>query len=240
MHSHSEFPAAWLHPSSLGEAAGVQHELAARVVAEDDSRGSTVERIAGVDISHQPRDPNGMIHAAVVTLSLPALAVSARADATVRSTFPYVPGFLGFREVPALVEAFRTLPAAALPDLIVVDGHGLSHPRGLGIASHLGVLLDRPTIGVAKSVLVGKPVGPPGPEPGDRAPLVWRGRTVGLVLRTKRRTNPVYVSVGHRVSLESAAEWVMRTVRGYRLPEPTRQAHLAANDIRRRAVASAV
>jgi len=236
--SDGSFPATWLHPASLGEAADVQRELASRVAAEDDFRGRAIERIAGVDISHQPRDPDGMIHAAVVTMSLPALAVSAQADATVRSTFPYVPGFLGFREIPALVEAFRTVSAADAPDLIFVDGHGMSHPRGLGIASHLGVLLDRPTIGVAKSILVGKPAEPLGPEPGDRVPLVWRGRTVGLVLRTKRRVNPVYVSVGHRVSLESAADWVMRTVRGYRLPEPTRQAHLAANEVRRRAAAA--
>jgi deoxyribonuclease V len=114
-----------------------------------------------------------------------------------------------------------------------VDGHGIAHPRGLGIAAHLGVVLDVPSIGVAKSPLVGRPEVPLGEEVGESAPLVWRGRVLGTLLRTRRRANPLYISVGHRVTLASAVGWVQRCATGYRLPEPTRQAHLAANVARR-------
>lgn len=223
-------PHEWLHPPSLQAAAATQRELARRVIAED-ALGE-VRLVGGADISHEIRDPAALVHAAMVVLDWPGLALVRRAGASVRQTFPYVPGFLGFRECPSLVEAWDKL-AGAPPDLILVDGHGLSHPRAFGIACQLGVLLDRPTIGVAKSILIGAPASPLGSEPGDRVPLVWRGREVGVVLRTKRRVNPLYVSVGHRISLATAIDWVMRTVRGYRLPEPTRQAHLAANALRR-------
>lgn len=219
----------WLHPPSLAAATDIQRQLAARVTFED--AFGTVARLGGADISHNPRDPDALVYAAIVTLDPAGFAPTDRAGSVQRAGFPYVPGFLGFREAPALIEAYRRL--ASPPDLLFVDGHGFSHPRGLGIACHVGVLLDRPTIGVAKSILVGKPAGELGPEPGDRVPLVWRGRTIGMVVRTKRRTNPVYVSVGHRISLDTAVEWVMRAARGYRLPEPTRQAHLAANALRR-------
>src|SRR3546814_13586142 len=113
-----------------------------------------------------------------------------------RASFPYVPGFLGFREAPSMIEAFRGL--VVQPDLIFVDGHGLSHPRGLGVASHLDLLLDRPTIGVAKTILVGGPAGPLGPEPGDRVQPVRPGRTIGMVLRTSRRAGPPYSPHRHR------------------------------------------
>ena len=115
----------------------------------------------------------------------------------------------------------------------MVDGHGISHPRGLGIASHLGVLLDCPSIGVAKSILVGRPDGELGNQVGDSVPLRWKGQTLGLVLRTRPNVQPVYVSVGHRVSLETAVEIVLKCLSRYRLPEPTRQAHQAANLCRR-------
>lgn len=222
-------PREWLHPASLQEATAVQRLLAGRVVTED--AFSPIRRVGGADISCNARDPGGMVHAALVTLDLPGLAVAATAAASGPSDFPYIPGFLAFRETPFLVEAFRRMESP--PDLIFVDGHGISHPRGLGIASHFGVLIDRPTVGVAKSILIGRPEGELGPEPGDSVPLVWKGRQVGAVLRTRRNVKPVFVSVGHRISLASALEWVMRTARGYRLPEPTRQAHLAANVLRK-------
>jgi deoxyribonuclease V len=222
-------PREWLHPSSLKEASAVQRQLAERVTTED--RLGPVETVAGVDVSQKWRDPEGIIFAAVVLLEAATMRVVGAAHATRRSDFPYVPGFLGFREVPCLLDAFARLPA--MPDLVFVDGHGVSHPRRLGIATHLGVLIDRPTIGVAKSILVGRPAGELPPEPGSRVPLEWRGEEIGLVLRTKLRVNPVYVSTGHRVALPTAAEWVMRAAKGYRLPEPTRQAHLSANEFRR-------
>lgn len=225
-------PPDWLFPPSLDVAARVQRELASKVIAHDDL--DDVRSIGGADISHNPRDPAALVHAAIVTLDAASLAVTGRAAATREPTFPYVPGYLGFRECPALVDAFEGLRAAP-PDLIFVDGQGLSHPRGFGIACQLGVILDVPTIGVAKSILVGRPERELGPEPGDRVPLVWKGRTIGAVLRTKRKCNPLFVSTGHRVSLDTAVEWVLRTGRGYRMPEPTRQAHIAANELRRAA-----
>ena len=224
-------PDEWLFPPSLTVASRVQKELAARVVAEDDL--GTVTAIGGTDISCRPRDPKALVHAAIVVLDWPGLAAREVAGTSLLPPFPYVSGYLGFRESPSLVEAFAQLKHR--PDLLFVDGQGLSHPRGFGIACQLGVLLDMPAIGVAKSILVGKPERELGPLPGDHVPLVWRGRTVGAAVRTKRRTNPLYVSVGHRIALDTAIEWVLRATRGYRLPEPTRQAHLAANVIRREA-----
>ena len=226
-----DIPHQWLYPQNLEEAAAVQRLLAERVSLQDDS--TPVETLAGVDVSNNLRDPDNMIYAAVVTLNFPFLKVTDKAGMDQQAQFPYIPGFLGFREAPAIVEAFQKL--AHPPDLILVDGHGISHPRRLGIASHLGVLLDRPTIGVAKSVLVGKPSGELGPEPGDSVPLLWKGQQIGMVLRTKRRANPLYISPGHKISLPTAIDWVLKCLTGYRLPEPTRQAHLAANEFRRQA-----
>ncbi|MNX97927.1 Endonuclease V [compost metagenome] len=148
-----------------------------------------------------------------------------------RLTMPYIPGLLSFREIPILLEAWERLEHS--PDLVVVDGQGRAHPRRFGIASHLGVLLDRPTIGCAKSLLTGVP-GELAPERGSLAPLMAGHEQVGYAVRTKDRVNPVYVSCGHRVSNETAARWVLACARGYRLPEPTRQAHLASNALRLR------
>lgn len=229
----SAVPHDWLYPASLSAASQIQREMARRVVREDAL--GPVSALAGVDTSMKWRDSAGPIHAAIVLLDWPALTLRASAALSAPSPIPYVPGYLGFRECPSLVGAYGQLPA--LPDLIFVDGHGISHPRGLGIASHLGVLLDRPTIGVAKSILIGEPAGPLGDEPGDRTPLVWKGQTIAMVLRTRRRARPLYISTGHRIALEAAVEWVLQATRGYRLPEPTRLAHEAANAHRRRQLA---
>lgn len=183
--------------------------------------------IGGVDISCRRFDAERWVAAAVVVLTWPDLVLVETATARVRARLPYVPGYLGFREVPALLEAWAGL--AAKPDLLLVDGQGLAHPRGFGVASHLGVVLDRPTIGVAKSILVGEV----GPVRGDEAPLIWQGDRIGTALTTRAGAGPVYVSVGHRVSLEAAVGWVRGALRGYRLPEPTRLAHQAANAARR-------
>lgn len=232
-------PADWLHPGSIAHARTVQAELAAQVRAED-QLGESVDAltglpplVAGADTSFAFRVPDAPLHAGVVLLRAPALRPVAAAGATRPSEFPYVPGFLGFREVPVLLDALRKLPE--MPGLVVLDGHGMAHPRGFGIACHLGVLLDLPAIGVAKSILVGQVEGPLGPEAGSTAPLVWQGRTIGVALRTRPRANPVFVSVGHRVSLDTAVRLVAAMVRGYRLPEPTRLAHEASNGQRRAA-----
>lgn len=232
-HATVAVPHDWLYPASLSAAAEIQREMARRVVREDAL--GPVSTLAGVDTSMKWRDSTGPIHAAIVQLDWPSLSLHASAALSAPSPIPYVPGYLGFRECPSLVGAYEQLPAE--PDIIFVDGHGISHPRGLGIASHLGVLLDRPTIGVAKSILIGEPAGPLGDEPGDRTPLVWKGDTIAMALRTRRRARPLYISTGHRVSLETAVEWVLQATRGYRLPEPTRLAHEAANAHRRRQVA---
>ena len=226
-------PPDWLDPPDLATARAAQVALAARVVREDAL--PPVRRIGGVDISNTHFDPEGRIYAAVVVLEWPGLRVVETAGAELRAAMPYIPGFLGFREVPALRAAWAKL--AVKPDLVLVDGHGIAHPRGFGIAAHLGVLLDIPSIGVAKSPLVGRPEAELGEAAGATQPLLWKGQRLGTVLRSKRRSNPLWISTGNRVSLDSAVDWVRRCDTGYRLPEPTRQAHLAANEVRRAAMA---
>ncbi len=221
-------PAEWLHPPDAAAARRAQTALADRVVRED--AFGEVRLLGGVDVSNNRFDPEQRVFAAVVALSFPGLRVVETAGAAARAAMPYVPGLLGFREVPALLAAWEKLRSK--PDLVLVDGHGVAHPRRLGIAAHLGVVLDVPAIGVAKSVLVGAEDPPLPDEAGAETPLVWRGERIGTALRTRRRANPLYVSVGHRVSLGTAVAWVRRTTNTYRLPEPTRHAHLAANALR--------
>jgi deoxyribonuclease V len=204
---------------TLAEAQAIQHDLAARV-SQVPAVGE-VRVIAGVDMSAKD-----VGRAAVVLLSYPALETLEIARAEVPLAFPYVPGFLSFREGPAVLAAFAKLSQA--PDLILFDGQGIAHPRRLGIAAHLGVLLDIPSIGCAKSILRGRPEGELGPQPGDWVPLKDRGTVIGAALRTKVKVQPVYISVGHKIDLAGALDWVLACCRGYRLPEPTRRAHNAA------------
>jgi deoxyribonuclease V len=218
-----------LHPWRVTptEATAIQARLAPQVVAEGDPSDSPegVRYVAGADIAlgkpalRGVEESNG--RGAVVLLSYPGLRLIEQHLVDEPVTFPYVPGLLAFREAPVLARAFEKLERT--PDLLLVDGHGLSHPRRFGLACHLGLLLDVPTIGVAKSRLVGRHEEPP-PEAGGRAELRDGPDLLGLVLRTRDRVSPVYVSVGHRIGLQQAAEWVLRVCRGYRLPEPTRLA----------------
>ncbi|MDD3857651.1 MAG: deoxyribonuclease V [Methanoculleus sp.] len=216
------------HPFDLSptEAARLQETLRTRINTSGEI--GAISLVAGTDASYA-RGSN-KIHAVVVALRYPDLTVVERVSAVAETSFPYIPGLLTFREGPALLEAFRRLKSE--PDVILFDGQGIAHPRGLGIASHMGVLLDRPTVGVAKSLLVGT-VTEPGSGRGSTAPMLRDGETIGMAVRTKERTRPVYVSVGHRIDLVSAVDLVLATARGYRLPEPTRQAHLFANAVRR-------
>ncbi len=206
-----------------------QSALAARVIRADAL--GPVRRVAGVDVSASRFDPAGLVHAAVVLLSWPGLEVIARAGASLPAPMPYRTGLLAFREMPAILAALGKLPAR--PDLLLVDGQGIAHPRRCGIACHLGVTLDLPAIGVAKSRLVGQPAAPLGPEPGAVQMLLDRGEVVGALLRTRARANPLHVSIGHRIALATALDWVRATARGYRLPEPTRLAHEWAAMVRR-------
>jgi len=207
---------------SVAEAKQLQLDLAGRVVRE--GRLDAVELIAGVDISGA--DSEGMSRGAIVVLRYPAMEVVERSLVTMQVEFPYVPGLLSFREIPLILAACRML--SVMPDLFIADAQGVAHPRRLGLASHLGLVLDIPTIGCAKSILCGKH-GDLGEEPGDGAPLVDRDEVVGEALRTKRRVKPVYVSIGHRIDLDEACRWILACCRGYRLPEPTRLAHQAAS-----------
>lgn len=220
----------WLFPQTFSAMAESQKEMAQCVIKENDIKES-LSFVAGMDVSNNLFDPQKKVYAAAVILDFKTLSLKETAGEEEVETLPYVPGFLGFREAPALVKAFSQLKCR--PDLIFIDGHGISHPRGLGIASHLGVLLDIPTVGVAKSILVGAPGGILGEEEGSTLPLIWKGEEIACLLRTKKRSKPLIISVGHRVSLGKAVSLVRQCLRGYRLPEPTRQAHLAANFLRR-------
>jgi len=222
-----EIPPHWLHPRDIAQARAAQAEMAARIVAQD-ALPSRPWRLGGADVSNTRFDPRRRIHAAVVTLDAAGGLVAQASESRV-ADFPYVPGYLGFREVPALAAAWARLDPR--PDLLLVDGQGLAHPRGLGLACHLGLVLDLPTIGVAKSLLVG--AAEPGPAVGDAAPILWNGAPIGMALRMRRGARPVFVSIGHRVSLDTALAVLRAAGDGRRLPAAIRAAHDAANAVRR-------
>ncbi|MEO0158406.1 MAG: endonuclease V [candidate division WOR-3 bacterium] len=193
----------------------IQQELSSKVRIVP--LGAEPRLVAGVDAWCHQRT----IRAGVAVFSLPGKMLVYAEAAERDEEFPYVPCFLSFRELSAMTEAIRRLPEP--PDLILVDGQGIAHPRGLGIASHLGVELGIPTIGCAKSRLVGE-YEEPGPERGSWRPLVYQGRTVGAVLRTRANVRPLFVSSGHLVCLDDAIRFVLEFCNGYRLPEPLREA----------------
>jgi len=203
------------------EAMALQRELASAVVRRGDPQ--RVRRVAGVDISVDRVEKRGT--GAVVVLSYPELELVEVAVADAPLAFPYVPGLLSFRETPVLREAFRQVRGPI--DLLLVDGQGYAHPRRFGIACHLGLLLDVPAIGCAKSRLLGEHA-EPGASAGSRADLVHEGEVIGSVLRTRDGVRPLFVSAGHQIDLRAAESWVLRLCRGYRLPEPTRLADQAA------------
>jgi deoxyribonuclease V len=205
------------------EAIALQKQLAPRVVRSDGFR--PVETVAGVDVGIVSR--NTTTRAAVAVLSFPELEPIEDAVAHVPTPFPYVPGLLSFREGPAILVAMARLRSQ--PDLFLFDGQGIAHPRRLGIASHIGVLLDLPTIGVAKSRLTGEAKEALPVEKGAWVPLWDDNEIVGALVRTRTAVNPVYVSIGHRVSLDSAVRYVLACTTRYKLPETTRRAHRLAS-----------
>lgn len=212
-----------------GEAVVLQRELAGRVRLEN-AVPSPLRTVAGVDASYEKNGDH--FFASVVVLSYPDLQVIEVASASSRVSFPYIPGLLSFRELPVVLEAFRNLKT--VPDVILVDGQGIAHPRRLGLASHLGLWLDIPTVGCAKTRLCGD-CADPGPTRGDREPLSLGGETVGTVLTTRDGISPLFISPGHLIEIDAAADLVLNCCQGYRVPEPTRLAHLETN--RRRAEA---
>jgi deoxyribonuclease V len=207
-------------------AAALQRQLAGRVIRTDQLKGE-VRRVAGVDMAIN--EENGMARAAVVLLSYPELEILERHVYEEPVRMPYIPGLLSFRETPCILGAFDHLHEQ--PDLVMVDGQGIAHPRYLGIASHLGLWLDLPTIGCAKSILRGhyneKALDE---EAGSWTPLVYKGETVGAVVRTRSHVKPMIISSGHRISLETSLHYVLACSKGYRLPEPTRQADKLSKD----------
>ncbi|MFO8010405.1 MAG: deoxyribonuclease V [Dehalococcoidia bacterium] len=203
------------------QAVAIQNELSGLVIREELPRD--VRTIAGVDISISRQ--NRVARGAVVILGYPELEPLETCVAERTLDFPYVPGLLSFREIPVILDACEKVVNA--PDLIIVDGQGVAHPRRFGLASHLGVILDRPTVGCAKSRLCGEHQ-QAGPERGQWTELLDGDEVIGAVLRTRSNVKPLYISTGHRITLEAAIRWVLNCGRGYRLPEPTRLAHQAA------------
>jgi deoxyribonuclease V len=212
-----------VHPWDVttGQAAEIQRQLAGMVRAEPLAASPTT--IAGVDVSVHGDE----VQAAVAVIAYPSLDILNHTLWRGPVQYPYVPGLLSFREVPAVLRALEQLHE--LPDLIMADAQGIAHPRRLGMAAHLGILVDLPVIGVAKSRLVGEYV-EPDDYPGARSPLMLGSEQVGEVVRTRAGVKPLFISIGHRMTLPEAVDLVLTSCTRYRLPEPTRQAHLLSRD----------
>ncbi len=209
-------------PTAPAEAVELQRQLAPAVRVEP--LGGPVDLVAGVDVAVVgKRWQDQKLVAGVVVYQISTEHVVEEICVVQRCRFPYVPGLLSFREAPAVLEAIEKL--SCKPQVFMLDGQGIAHPRRFGLASHVGVLLEEPTIGCAKSRLFGQQEGELSIEPGSRSPLVADRQVIGAVLRTRRGVKPVYVSVGHRVTLDDAVGLVLRCCKGVRLPQPIRLAH---------------
>ncbi|MEO1691879.1 MAG: deoxyribonuclease V [Cyanobacteria bacterium J06631_6] len=212
------------HPwvKTVAEAKVIQEQLRPQVIKSD--RLEEVKYVAGVDIGFE--NNYAISKSAIAILTYPELELVEQAIARIPTAFPYVPGYLSFREIPAILAAFPQLKTT--PDLILCDGQGYAHPRRLGLACHLGILLDIPTIGVAKSLFIGKHESVP-LEKGSWQPLIDKEETIGVVLRSRTNVKPIYISVGHKISLPTAIDYVMGCLTKYRLPETTRWADKLAS-----------
>jgi deoxyribonuclease V len=206
---------------SIEEAIAIQERLRPQVQRANGIALDQIRTVAGIDASY-----HDIGRAAIVVLSFPELKIIEQATAKRESIFPYTPGLLSFREGPVVLEAMAALKT--LPDVLIFDGQGYAHPRRFGLACHLGLVLDRPSIGCAKTRFIGT-YQEPGPNKGDRSPLIDQDEVIGMVVRSRAGTNPLYVSIGHKIDLDTAVEVVLRCVRDYRLPETTRAADHLAN-----------
>jgi deoxyribonuclease V len=206
------------------EAIALQKELAPQIDTSTPLPLDDLQLVGGIDVSVK----ENVSQAAIVVLTYPALEVIERVNASIPTPFPYIPGLLSFREGAVIIDALRQLKHA--PDVFIVDGQGIAHPRHIGIASHIGLWIDVPTVGCGKTRLTGTHEPVP-PEKGAWSPLMHHGEVIGAALRTRDNVAPVYISVGHRATLDTARELVMRCVTRYRLPEPIRAAHNAAKII---------
>jgi len=210
---------------SPAQAIELQNELRKQIRIEPLTK--PIQTIAGADISFNKYEET--VYAGIIVLSFPDLQEVAKATVISRTSFPYIPGLLSFREVPSLLKAWDQLKIK--PDLMVLDGQGIAHPRRMGIATHFGLVTDTPAIGCAKSLLTGK--FETLPEAAGSESLIFDGEEViGAALRTKNKVNPVFISPGHRIDLQQSLEIIKRCVAGYRIPEPTRKAHLLVNQVR--------
>jgi deoxyribonuclease V len=203
-----------------------QQKLRGRVVTEDCF--GQIRTVAGADLAFDPQTNDAV--AGVILYGLPGLEEIERQMAWRKLRFPYVPGLLSFRESPVLIAAFQRLRTE--PDLIMIDGHGRAHPRSFGIACHIGVLFDKPTVGCAKSLLIGE-YQEPGPRTGSTSSLLFRGERVGVVLRTRDNVKPIFVTQGHRLALDTAVTLVRQCADGFRIPKPTREADRYVRQLRR-------
>jgi deoxyribonuclease V len=208
------------------EAIRIQKELRQQIQLQPLPK--PVQYIAGADISFNKYSPT--VYAGIVVMQYPSLQVVDKAGIIDTATFPYIPGLLAFREVPALIKAWEQLTIQ--PDVLVLDGHGIAHPRRMGIATHFGVLMNVPALGCAKSLLTGKYTEPEN-QIGAYADLNDKGELIGKVLRTKKNCKPVYVSPGNMITMDESLELILQCIRKYRIPEPTRLAHNYVNELRR-------
>ena len=208
---------------SPADAIALQKKLAAQVVIAPLDL-SQIRTVAGIDVSHK----NNLGRAAIVVLSYPDLEVMEKVTIEQEITFPYIPGLLSFRETPIILAALSQLETA--PDVLMLDGQGWAHPRRFGIACHVGVLCDVASVGVAKTRFVGT-FDTLGENAGDTAPLMDKNEQIGVVIRGKKNTNPLYVSPGHKIDIVSSEGLVKSCLRGYKLPEPTRRAHNTAGNL---------
>ncbi|UPA22816.1 endonuclease V [Candidatus Peribacteria bacterium] len=209
------------------EAIELQKRLGREIVEQPLPVDYPTRLIAGLDVSSTRFD--SILTAGAIVWDSVTNEIVDRASVQAVGTYPYIPGLLSFREIPVLLQALAQLTVT--PDLFFVDGQGRAHPRRMGIAAHLGLLLDRPTIGVGKSRLAGI-FSEPGPNPGDRSALMDDEDQIGTVLRTKKRSNPLFISIGYKIDLKTAVDLVIDSLRGHKLPEPTRLAHLYVNAVR--------
>jgi deoxyribonuclease V len=219
-----------LHPWNVSyrDAVEIQNALGSRIRIREFT--GPVTRVAGVDVSFSRKSK--ALWGGVVVLGYPDLQRLDQGWAQATADFPYLPGLLSFREMPVLLDVLKGIKVE--PDVVFCDGQGIAHPRGLGLAAHMGVLIDKPTIGCAKTRLVGEFTAL-GPNRGNSSPLTYKGRKVGVVVRTRSGVKPIFVSPGHAITVPQALEMVLNCSVGYRIPEPVRQAHQLVTRIRKRA-----
>ena len=210
---------------NIVEARAIQHELQEKIRLQ--KLPAPVRLVAGADVSYSKK--LDMCFAAVTLFKFPEMEIVEQTNSTGAVNFPYVPGYLTFREAPILLEVFKKLEN--VPDLILFDGQGIAHPRQMGLAVHLGIILNLPSIGCAKKVLVGDFEEPVNFQ-GSWTALIYKNKEIGAAVKTRESVKPVFVSPGFKITIDEAIEWVLRTTTGYRIPEPIRRSHIAVNQLR--------